>query len=156
MPFWLLFSTVVFAAWRIQLVLGDPHFAAVDHYYEAAENWDAHMEEVRASAALGWSVHFQTAYASAMGESEVVFVVTDSGSKPVEGISGKLHAFHNAYPKDSFDPVLTESSAGHYAAQLPLRRSGVWQWQLQLERDDEVWKGDLKEIVERERKQAKP
>ena len=155
MPFWLLFSTVVFAAWRIQLVLGDEHFAAVENYYEAAEDWDAHMEEVRASAALDWSVQFQTAYAAAAGESEVVFLVKDADGNPVQGLSGSLHAFHNAYPRDTFDPVLTESPPGHYATKLPLRRSGVWQWKLKFVRSEEVWIGVMKEIVERERRDAK-
>ena len=155
MPFWLLFSTVVFAAWRIQLVLGDEHFAEVENYYEAAENWDAHMEEVRASAALGWTVHFETVHASASGESEVVFVVKDAHENPVQGLSGSLHAFHNAYPKNYFDPVLTESSAGHYAVKLALRRSGLWQWKLKFVRGEEVWIGVMKEIVERERRDAK-
>ncbi|MFK5956263.1 MAG: FixH family protein [Planctomycetota bacterium] len=150
MPFWVLFSTVIFAVWRIQLALGDPHFAAVENYYEAAENWDAHMEEVRASEALGWKVVFQTTHAQSKGNSDVAFVITDRDGHPVTGLTSHLKAFHNAYPKQFFEPQLLEAIPGTYATQIPLRRSGIWRWQLQFTRGEELWSGDLREIVDRE------
>jgi len=150
MPFWVLFVTVIFGAWRIQLVLGDPHFAAVDNYYEAAENWDAHMQEVRASEALGWKVRFQNVHAQAQGNCAIAFVVSDAEGLAVEGLRCHLKAFHNAYPNDFFEPQLMETAAGTYTAQIPLRRSGIWRWQLQFTRGEELWVGDLREIVDRE------
>jgi len=154
MPAVVLFATVVFAAWRIQLALGDPHFAAVENYYEKAEDWDAHMQEVRSSQALGWKVHLQTVHAAAEGLQKVVFEVQDVDGKAVEGLSAELKAFHNAYPKDAVSTSLIEETAGSYSTAIPLRRSGVWRWQLRLTRGEDLWLGDLKEIVERETKNS--
>ena len=156
MPATLLFATVVFAVWRVQLALGDPHFAAVENYYEQSEDWDAHMEEVRASAALGWKVQLQTVHAASTGEQDVSFSVYDDAGLAVEGLTANLKAFHNAYPKNSLLAELSEDSPGSYVTQLPLKRSGVWRWQLRLTRGEEVWVGDLKEIVERELVNSQP
>ncbi|MGB0953626.1 MAG: FixH family protein [Planctomycetota bacterium] len=149
MPAGLLFATVIFAVWRIQLAVGDPHFAAVDNYYQAAEGWDFHMEEVRASEALNWDVRLQPIAADPQGEKNIVFLVVDAEGKPLEGVTGQMVAFHNAYPKESFDRVLSSSQSGQLEATLPLTRAGLWRWKLRLQHGEETWVGDLRFPVDR-------
>lgn len=152
MPAGLLFVTVIFAVWRIEKAVGDPHFASVDNYYQAAEGWDLHMEEVRASEAMGWKVRLEPIAASTTSDGEVVFLVVDAEGKAVEGITGEMVAFHNAYPKERFQRTLQSPEAGRLEASLPLSRAGLWRWQLRLHYGEEQWVGDLRLPVQR----AKP
>ena len=144
MPAGLLFATVVFAVWRVQVAVGDPHFAAVDNYYQEAEGWDLHMEEIRASEAMGWKVKLQPVAADPSREGHVVFEVVDAEGKPVEGVTGQMVAFHNAYPKERFQRDLTSPEAGRLSASLPLNRGGIWRWQLRLQQGELQWVGDLR------------
>lgn len=147
MPAGLLFATVIFAVWRIQLAVGDPHFAAVENYYQEAEGWDMHMDEVRASEAMGWRVELQPLAADLKQDGEVVFLIVDADGKPIDGVTGQLVAFHNAYPKERFGRTLDSPEAGRLQTSLPIARGGLWRWQLRLQHGDEVWVGDLREAV---------
>ena len=150
MPATLLFLTVVFAAWRIQLALGDPHFAAVDDYYGRAADWDTHMQELRASDALGWKMTVQATRADAEHVQEVRFRLHDAQGVPVSGMEGQLTAFHNAYPKQRVVQELQEEAPGTYRVSMLIARAGIWNWQFRLHRSEDLWIGELQEIVDRD------
>lgn len=150
MPASLLFLTVVFAAWRIQLALGDPHFAAVDDYYGQAADWDTHMAEVHASNALGWKVELQPTHADGANAQEVRFELHDAEGVPLSGVEGELTAFHNAYPKQQVVLALEEEAPGTYRVRMHLPRSGIWNWQFRLHHGEDLWVGKMQEIVDRD------
>jgi len=149
MPAGLLFATVVFAVWRVQVALGDPHFAAVDNYYQQAEGWDLHMEEIRASEAMGWEVRLEPMAADPTQDGEVVFRIVDAEGNPIEEVQGQLVAFHNAYPKEKFMRDLRTLEAGRLTATLPVARAGIWRWQLRLQQGEALWVGDLRFPVQK-------
>lgn len=143
-PVAILLPTVLFAAWRVQISLDDPHFAVPDHYYEQGQDWKAAQARRAASDALGWSAVLEPA---AAGGSGVELRLHDREGAPVTGAIGTLAAFHNAYPAQVEECGWTETEPGVYRAELLLARAGQWRWQLQLQRGEEVWSADLRREV---------
>ncbi|MHC4824043.1 MAG: FixH family protein [Planctomycetota bacterium] len=154
MPFSLLLLTVLFAAWRIELALNDPHFAAVDDYYRQAADWDKHMEEVRTSQALGWRMTLSPVRADDRQVQDVLFSLQDAEGNPVPGVTGELTAYHNAYPKQRVVIDLEGLESGTYRARVLLDRPGIWNWQFRLHRGEQLWIGEMQEIVDRDPRSA--
>jgi len=147
MPATVLLLTVLFAVWRLQLALDDPHFAVVEHSYEKGINWDQHLAMVEASRALGWRVELAPGPATHGGDSTCILTATGPDGEPLEALTGEVSAFHNAYPRDARTAALTARGRGRYSFSMPLRRSGLWQWRVRLERGGSTWIGTLRRRV---------
>ncbi len=147
MPAVLLGLTLVFAAWRVQLALGDPHFAAVEDYYQKSMDWDEQQRLRQASQDLHWAVVLLPVRPRSEGVSEVEFQVQDQNGQPVEGVQGSLRAFHNGYPSQAVECILQPIPGGRLRAKITFHHFGLWRWQLNLEKGDARWIGDLREYV---------
>ncbi len=144
-PFAILVPTVLFAVWRIQVALDDPHFSVADDYYEKGVHFDEELARRAASDALGWSGELEPSTRAEGGG--VRLTLTDAVGAPIEGATGTLHAFHNAYPAQAQDASWRETEPGVYDADLMLDRSGNWRWQVVFIRDDQRWQSDLRQEV---------
>jgi hypothetical protein len=149
-PVGLLGATVIFAVWRVALVVNDPSFAADEQAYAHGQAWDAELARRAASAELGWSVTLEAPPASATGEGEILLRVSDAGGRPVEGLAGNLIAFHNARagaPRSS--DFVAGGEPGLYRTSLQVDRAGLWQWEVNLNGASGAWHGFLREEVAR-------
>lgn len=144
-PFAILVPTVIFAVWRIQVALDDPHFSVPDDYYEKGVHFDEELARRAASDALAWSGDLEPGTRAEGGG--VRLTLTDAAGAPVAGATGSLRAFHNAYPAQAQEVSWREAEPGVYDADLVFDRSGNWRWQVVLTRDDQRWQSDLRQEV---------
>lgn len=144
-PFAILVPTVIFAVWRIQIALDDPHFAVQEDYYEKGVHFDEELARRAASDALHWSGDLLPGTRAEGGG--VQLTLNDEAGVPIEGAVGTLRAFHNAYPAQAQEVSWRESAPGVYDAELVYDRSGIWRWQLVLTRGEQRWQYDRKQEV---------
>ncbi|MCP4092643.1 MAG: hypothetical protein GY747_04260 [Planctomycetes bacterium] len=147
MPAVFLGAVVIFAVWRVMMAVDDPHFSAVSNAYEKAGQWDAQQAELAASKALGWDVVLIPGAAQAEGESSNTLKIVGPDGIALEGLTGEVQAFHNAYPKQVFQATLVAGKPGSYSFDLPLRHSGQWRWQFRLQHGSSTWVGEKRELV---------
>jgi len=135
MPVWVLGATVLFAWWRVYIVLNDPHHGEVANAYETAQQWDEHVTAVEASAAM--QLDFEIIEISSSGK--LIASFTDKDAKPLQVENLQLSAYHNAYPSQKVVVALNNSADGLYRAEIGAVRSGVWQLDLQASINGEAW-----------------
>jgi nitrogen fixation protein FixH len=120
--------------------LSDPSFAVEPDYYAKAVAWDAHQEQARENAELGWSLVLTVGPADlATGRARVVAQLADRDGRPVPGLAVGLEAFHNARAADVVRGSLTETPAHDYAGELAVLRPGLWEFRIAAERGAETF-----------------
>ncbi|MDP6963639.1 MAG: FixH family protein [Planctomycetota bacterium] len=130
MPATLLLATVIFAWWRVDVVLDDPHHGEVENAYDTAEQWDSHSALLRASANM--PVEFKFVKFDSDGDVEATFEGADS-----EAIN--LIGFHNAYPSQESEIQLTRSNDGIYRGNIGAVRPGIWRFELSAVVNEQQW-----------------
>ena len=112
----------------------DPSFAVEDDYYGRALRWDETTRDARRSAELGWSIGIETVPSpSGRGRTDLSLVVLDRDGAPVSGAAVSVEAFHHARAGERLAAELV-ADGGRYRATLPLRRAGVWQLRVRVDR----------------------
>lgn len=124
----------------------DPSFAVERDYYRKAVEWDQTMAQERRNTELGWSVDVTLVRAPAGGETSVAARVSDRDGRAIESARLTVEALHNARARDVLAAPLVADGPGHYVAALPLRRAGLWELRLRVERGGDVFT----EVVMRE------
>lgn len=123
----------------------DPSFAVENDYYEKALAWDATARQTERDRELGWSVGLDAA-ASPRGPGwyDLALTVRDAAGAPVRGASVGIETFHHARAADVLRVGLEERE-GRYVATLPLRRRGLWELRVRVERGETVFTATLQE-----------
>ncbi len=120
------------------LATGDPSFAVVPDYHEKAMHWDDSTQIQTASDELGWTASIElSAAADAVGARTIVVKLTDRSGQPIEDASLHLRAFHHARAGEPVRLSLRSHQDGHYTAAVPMRREGLWQFELGGTRGDD-------------------
>jgi nitrogen fixation protein FixH len=118
---------------------GDPSFAVEEDYYGRALRWDETTREAARNAALGWRVEVDPApSAKGPGWTDLALRVVDRDGAPVKGAIVSLEAFHHARAGDRLRADLA-ADGDRYAATLPLRRAGLWELRVRVERGAETF-----------------
>lgn len=122
----------------IVLATGDPSSAVEPDYYQKALRWDERAAELRAGAALGWTLNVDVAsVASVRGERVVRCRLYDRDAQPIDDATLHATIFHHARGADrttlAFEPV----GGGAYEVSAKLRKAGTWEFRLAAERGDE-------------------
>lgn len=133
LPFAVAVVPITANAYLLIRATGDPSFAVEESYYQKAVDWDAHMEELRRSAALGWQLDMRSANGA------VLVHLTDRAGAPVDGATVKLEAFAVARSRTPYRATLTEEGEGWYAWQRPPSPSGRWELRLRATRGDDLF-----------------
>lgn len=124
---WIAFDLVV-----VYLAASDPSFAVEPDYYRKGVEWDKTVAQAQANLALGWSLGLRLDPAGP-GSVRAILDLKDASGAPLEGAVISVEAFHNARAgqilKASFSPA-----EGGYAALLPIRRPGLWEFRFQAAR----------------------
>lgn len=119
------------------LAVSDPSMAVVPDYHEKALEWDEHMEAVRASEALGWSVHFLVGTKNGeKGTRALTLFIRDRDAQVVSNAIGHLRLYHHTRGKDPQSIELMESDPGTYVCEVRMDRDGWWQFELSMDWND--------------------
>jgi nitrogen fixation protein FixH len=134
----------------IVLATNDPSFAVEERYYEKALAWDETMAQRRRNAELGWQVEVQTApVAGVPGLVDMTARVLDRDGNALEGCRVSVETFHNARSAYRLERQLEPVADGlAQVTRLPMRRPGIWELRLRVERGDELFTAVLdRELV---------
>ncbi len=136
----LLLMNVTMCFTAVYLSQLDRSHAILPDYYQRAVDWDRSAAARRASAALGWTAAFSFGDAvSILGERAVTLHLTDRDGRPVDDADVRLHYFHHARGAERFDGRLNRLSPGVYIASLPMRRAGLWEFEIVAARGDQTF-----------------
>jgi nitrogen fixation protein FixH len=125
---------VVFVATR------DPSFAVEPNHYQKALAWDSSAARLRASKLLGWRVSLKADTAPDMlGRRRLVCRILDKDGIVVVGATVQLLIFHHARAADRVQVSLSPEQDGSYAAQVPMKHTGLWEFRLAARRGDALF-----------------
>ena len=108
----------------------DPAFAVEPDYYKQAVDWDAHMAQEKANAALGWQANAALTLAVPGTAGELAVSLIDAQGQPLAGAQVTAEAMHNARASQRYEVALHEASPGRYAAAIDAHRPGEWEVRL--------------------------
>ncbi len=123
----------------IVIASNHPSLQVDENYYDRAVHYDDYKAQLQANEDLGWSPSLEVRRLPVAGARNVQVAVKllDRDGHPVKGASVAVSAFHLARSGDVFRQVLSETGPGVYSARMPLRRTGIWEFRLLAERDQD-------------------
>jgi nitrogen fixation protein FixH len=121
----------------------DPSFSVEPDYYAKAVAWDAHLDQIRKNADLGWRAEVST------GAPGVVIRLSDREGRPVAGARVDLEAFPLARGNQIVRGTLLETADHDYRAELPVRRPGLWEFRVAAVRDADTFTAVVQQDVAR-------
>ena len=122
----------------IYVATSDRSFAVEQDYYRKGLRWDAKREQDRRNAELGWTLDLVVASTlSPDGTVAITALLCDGDGGEITGAQIKLDAFHNARAAYILSADLKHAENGSYAASLPMRRPGLWEFRFEISRDGE-------------------
>jgi nitrogen fixation protein FixH len=133
----ILLTSVAIQGTALIFALVDPSFAVEADYEWKARNWVELRRQSESSDALGWSIDLRTAPAPTAGELEVRLSVVDRDGAPLRGAGVEVAAFHNARAGNVLRDRLPAIEEGVYGKTLPIRRSGVWEFRVEITRGED-------------------
>ena len=117
----------------------DPSFAVEPDYYRKSLEWDRTMAQEQANRALGWTLAVESLPAPARGHLRLVARLADGAGRSLDGAVVTLDAMHGARAAEVVRGELAGEGGGRYAADLPLRRRGLWELRVQVQRGNDVF-----------------
>jgi hypothetical protein len=142
----LLVVNAVGVAWLVIASSGDPSHHVVPDYYRKALAWDDEMAQQRTNDRLGWRVELQLTPDRERAATRVEATLGSRGGLPLPGADVELKAFHKARAGHVLRARLAGKGHGRYGAWVPMRRPGLWELQLSVERQGERFT----QVIERE------
>lgn len=141
----LLFANVVFHVSVAIYAAQDPSVAYEDDYYEKATHWDDYAAQRARNTELGWNLRIRSSPDGTPGEQVVRVLLADKNGQPIDGASVSVVTFHNARSADRLTGTLkADGQDGEYTIDLPMRRPGIWEFRLHVDKDGEVFTKILK------------
>lgn len=117
--------------YMVMTATDDPGFAVEPDYYKKAVDWDRLQAERAASEALGWNVVVDAR------ADELRIRLTDRLGRPIDGATVEVDAFPNARASQRVKGFLIPKGRGVYVLERPFERSGLWEYRLAAEVDDQ-------------------
>jgi hypothetical protein len=124
----------------VLIATSDRSFAVEPDYYRQALQWDQHRAQLAHNATLGWHAAADVAAdATPSGARRVLITLTDRSGAPLEQARVHVTSFAHARAQDRTESDLLPEPGGRYAIGLPLRRPGLWEFRITVERDGETF-----------------
>ncbi len=117
----------------------------VEDYERKAAEWDEHRAQLDRNDDLGWELAFTAR--SLPGGAQLRVELRDDAGLPIEGALVKVVAFHNANADDKLRIDLEPLAQGGYGVAVPLRRSGLYEFQFDVEHAGERFTAVRRETV---------
>lgn len=118
----------------------DPSHAVERDYYARGLAWDAERAAERAGERLGWQLALAITPARQWGQRRVEARLADREGRALAGARVQLEARHLARGAQLLRTALTPLEAGRYVATLALRRPGLWELRVRVEREGQGWR----------------
>jgi hypothetical protein len=152
--FWIAFATVILVggllAGGVMLFVSwnHPSLTVADDYYQRAVGYDDVKAQAARNLSLGWETGLlvERVVNAGVQETKLSLRLTDRTGAPIEDADVVVEAFHLARAGDRFGSGLPAVAPGEYAAFMPLRRVGIWEFRFVIRRDDEMFTA----VLERE------
>jgi len=121
----------------IVLATGRGLDAAEPDYYARSLKWDERAALLRGADRLGWTIEARIGPPRGMPSNRDVSVrVLDEHGAPLAGARVGVELFHQAYAGERRELSLTGDD-GAYSAVAPIRRPGLWELRILVERAGE-------------------
>ena len=117
----------------------DPSFAVEPDYYRKGLEWDRTMAQEEVNRHLGWALSVDAGPAERPADLRLVVRLSDRDGRGVDGAAVTVAARHGARAAEAVSGDLAPVAGGRYAADLPLRRAGLWELRLTARRGDVVF-----------------
>ncbi|HBN74654.1 MAG TPA: hypothetical protein DD473_02300 [Planctomycetaceae bacterium] len=122
------------------LATTSPSMAIIPNYHQKALNWDETRNEIHASEQLGWQKKIDVSEPiDVYGNRTVTLWLNDSTSAPVLADQIHLKAYRHANAAQLISIPLEEIAPGTYQAQAEITKAGLWQFELQANRDSDSY-----------------
>lgn len=131
------------------LAIKDPTMSVVPDYHEQALRWDDYAAKLESSAKLGWTLHVNQRSQSLSEAPSLYMFVRDRDGQPVTGAAGSLRVYPHARGKLVQDLPLVETTDGTYEANPDIHRAGIWQIEVELQRDEDIFISSQEKSLER-------
>lgn len=129
----LLTLQVLMCAAAVYLATTDDRTAIEPDYHEKALRWNEAVAAKQASDALGWKADIAVEPAPDLfGHRSIRVAILDRRGVAVTGAEVRVVLFHHAHGAKVQDIPLVERSdaAGAYAARVPMRQAGLWEFRV--------------------------
>ena len=117
----------------------DASFAVEPDYYRKSLEWDRTMTQEDVNRALGWSLAVHAEPAASPGMLRLVVTLRDRAGGLVDAGLVTVEARHGARAAQVVTGTLTPVAGDRYAADIPLRRAGLWELRLTAHRGGDVF-----------------
>lgn len=141
----IVFFVIQAIIWAIALYItnNDPSHAILPRYDQRALAWDKEAAALAHSQSLGWQVQLDVAaQADYKGQRVVTLQLKDKQGVGIEGATIEVSYFHQA--RAALRETIRFASSnnpppasGTYTALLPLNRTGLWRFELEVEHQGE-------------------
>ncbi len=132
----------------VYIATSDPSHAVVSDYHKKAMNWDERQAQARASLQLGWSCTIETALKPDMlGQRTVRISLRDADDQPLTEAQVNLSAYHHARANDISNATFEEGAPGEYVAMVDMRRPGLWGFDVEVVRGEDIYTTEVDQQV---------
>ena len=138
-PVGLLLLSATIGGITVYAALNDPGFGVEEDYYQKGLDHEAVLEQEQVNLELGWRLELDAAVVAGASLSPATVVLVDQGGEPVTGARITVEAFHLARSTEVARAELVEVEPGLYHADLPLRRTGKWEFRFRVEARGRVY-----------------
>ena len=128
----------------VLIATGDRSFTVLPKYYERALAWDQTQAKKRASDQLGWKLGIETSTKiDPLGKRKTTMTLNDAEGKPVAGAIADISYYHRTFAQQVETATLAMSAPGRFEMELPMRRSGFWEFRVLVKADGHEFVTDL-------------
>lgn len=119
------------------------------NYERKAANWDQIRRQQQRSGQLGWTLDLHTTPSDQPYQVEVTLGIADRQGQPVAGAAVEIEAFHTAHAAKMIQLKMKQAEDGTYQAILPIRHSGMWEFQVTAKHENDLFLQTLQKNVPR-------
>jgi len=117
------------------------------NYSENAANWDEIRKQEQAGLALQWTMDLQALPGDQPDQVDITVTLFDKYGKPIGEATVDVIIFHNAQASRKIEQSLTNKGDGTYQTTLPMRRSGLWEFEVTATKGDDLFKETIRKNV---------
>ena len=133
----------------VMIATRDRSFAVMPKYYEQALAWDQTQAKKRESEKLGWTFGIETGTkADPLGKRHVVCTLADAQGQPLKEAVAEISYYHRTFAQEIHKELLATTAPGRFEKDLPMRRSGFWEFRVSIKADGREFVTDRTHFVE--------
>lgn len=113
----------------------------IPDYYQKALHWDRHLAQETTNRALGWKVSLAE-ISSENRDHRLKITISDREGRALSDMAIKVFAFHKAHASETLT-ARAHAEGDTYFIDLPIHRSGIWELQIEAQKENQTFKTTL-------------